>query len=63
MKYLDGQYYVEVRDHRYKNHPTEDISLGKRNPPQLLRTQYQVQSETQFRKKAKSCRKQSKIRS
>ena len=63
MKYLDGQYYVEVKDHRCEIHPTEDISLGKGNAPQLLRTQYHVQSETQFRKKAKSCRKQCKIRS
>ena len=25
MKYLNGEYYVEVRDHRYKTHPTEKI--------------------------------------
>ena len=53
MKYRDGQYYVEVKDQRYKFFPTEDISLGKGNPPQLLRTQNQVQCETQFRKKIK----------
>ena len=23
MKYLDGEYYVEVKGHRYKIHPTE----------------------------------------
>ena len=23
MKYLNGEYYVEVKDHRYKIHPTE----------------------------------------
>ena len=27
MKYLDGQYYVEVKDHRYKIHPTENKIL------------------------------------
>ena len=29
MKYLNGQYYVEVKDHRYKTHPTENILLRK----------------------------------
>ena len=42
MKYLNGEYYVEVKDHRYKNHPTENIILRKRDPPTSLRTQYQV---------------------
>ena len=50
MKYLNGQYYVEVKDHRYKIHPTENIILRKRDPPTSLRTQYQVQNETQIRK-------------
>ena len=49
MKYLSGNYYLEVKDHRYKIHPTENILLRKRNPPQSLRTQYQVQNETQIR--------------
>ena len=53
MKYLDGNYYVEVRDHRYKIHPTENIILRKRDPPTSLRTQYQVQNETQVRKNQK----------
>ena len=53
MKYLDGQYYVEVKDHRYKNHPTENIILRKRDPPQFLKTQNQVQNETQIRKNRK----------
>ena len=48
MKYLNGQYYVEVKDHRYKIHPTENIILRKRDPPTSLRTQYQVQIETQI---------------
>ena len=27
MKYLNGNYYVEVRDDRYRIHPTENIIL------------------------------------
>ena len=48
MKYLNGNYYVEVKDHRYKIHPTEKIILRKRNPSASLRTQYQVQNETKI---------------
>ena len=29
MKYLNGEYYVEVQDHRYKIHPTENNILRK----------------------------------
>ena len=50
MKYLNGRYYVEVEDHRYKIHPTENIILRLRDEPKSLRTQYQVQNETQIRK-------------
>ena len=53
MKYLGGNYYVEVKDKRYKNHPTENMILRKREPPQSLKTQYQVQNETQTRKNQK----------
>ena len=53
MKFLNGEYYVEVKDHRYKIHPTENIILRKRDPPQSLRTQYQVQTEIQITKKIK----------
>ena len=53
MKYLDGNYYVEVKDHRYKIHSTENIILRKRDPPTSLRTQYQVQNETLIRKNQK----------
>ena len=53
MKYLNGEYYVEVKDHRYKIHPTENIILRKRDPPTSLRTQNQVQNETQIRKNLK----------
>ena len=53
MKYLDGNYYVEVKDHRYKIHPTENIILRKRDPPTSLRTQYQLQNETQIRRNQK----------
>ena len=53
MKYLNGEYFVEVKDHRYKIHPTENIILRKRDPPTSLRTQYQVQNETQIRRNQK----------
>ena len=53
MKYLNGKNYVEVKDHRYKIHPTENIILRKRDPPTSLRTQYQVQNETLIRKNQK----------
>ena len=50
MEYLDDQHYVEVKDKRYRIHPTEKIILRKRDPPKSLGTQYQVQKETQVRK-------------
>ena len=50
MKYLDGRDYVEVKDHRYRIHPTENIILPKQDPTTSLRTQYQVQNETQIRR-------------
>ena len=53
MKYLNGENYVEVKDHRYIIHPTENILLRKRDPPSSLRTQYQVKNETQIRKNQK----------
>ena len=53
MKYLNGQYYVEVKDHRYKIHPTENIILRLRDEPKSLRTQYQVQNNTQIRRNQK----------
>ena len=53
MKYLDGNYYVEVKDHRYRIYPTEKILLRKRHPPTSLRTQYQDQNETRIRKNQK----------
>ena len=53
MKYLNGEYFVEVKDHRYKIHPTENIILRKRDPPASLRTQYQVQNQTKIRKNQK----------
>ena len=56
MKYLNGEYYVEVRDHRYKIHPTENIILRKRDPPTSLRTQYQVKNETKIRTNQKVIR-------
>ena len=53
MKYINGEYYVEVKDHRYKIHQTENIILRKRDEPKSLRTQYQVQNDTRIRKNQK----------
>ena len=53
MKNLNGENYVEVKDHRYKIHPSENILLQKRHPPTSLGTQYQVQNDTQIRKNQK----------
>ena len=53
MKYLNDEYYVKVKDHRYKIHPTENIILRLRDEPKSLRTQYQVQNETQIRRNQK----------
>ena len=53
MKYLNGEFYIEVKDHRYRIHPTEIIILQKRDPPTSLRTQYQVQNETKIRRNQK----------
>ena len=56
MKYLNSEYYVEVKDHRYKIHPTQNIILRKRDPPTSPRTQYQVQNETKIRRNQKVIR-------
>ena len=56
MKYLDSNYYVEVKDLRYRVHQTEKIILRLRDDPKSLRTQYQVQNETQIRKNQKVIR-------
>ena len=53
MNYLNSEYYVEVKDLRYKIHPPENIILRKRDPPTSLGFQYQVQNETQIRKNQK----------
>ena len=33
MKYLNGKYYVEVKDKRYKIHPTEKTIIKERDEP------------------------------
>ena len=50
MKYLNGEYYVEVKDHRYIIHPIGNVILRKRDPPISLGTQYQVQNDTKIRR-------------
>ena len=57
MKYLNGEFYVEVKDHRYKIHPTENIILGLRDEPKSPRTQYQVHNEAQIRRNQKVIKK------
>ena len=53
MKFPNDQNYVEVKDKRYIIHPTENIVLRQRDPPLSLRTQYQIQNNTQIRKNQK----------
>ena len=53
MKFLNGVYYEEVKDKRYKVHPTENIITRLPDLPKSLRTQDQVQIETQIRKNQK----------
>ena len=53
MNFLNGEFDVEIKDHRYRMHPTENIILRKRDPPRSLRTQYQVQNNTQIRRNQK----------
>ena len=53
MKYLNGKYYVEVKDKRYLIHPTGIFILRLRDPPKSLRNQYQVQNEREIRKNQK----------
>ena len=53
VKYLNSENYVEVKDHRYKVHPTENILIRSRDPPKSLRTKYQVRNETQIRRNQK----------
>ena len=56
MKYLNGIYYVEVKDHRYRIHPIENNILRKRVSPISLGTQYKVQNNTQMMKNQKGIR-------
>ena len=53
MKFLKGRYNVELKDHRYKIHPTWNIILGERDLLKSRRTQYQVQNNTQIRRNQK----------
>ena len=53
MKYLDGNYFVEVKDHRYRIHQNENIILRKQDPPTSLRTQFQVPNKTQNKRNHK----------
>ena len=53
MKYLNGNYYVVVKNNRYRIHPTENIILRLCDESKSPKTQYQVQNETQIRKKSK----------
>ena len=53
MKYHIGKYYVEVKDKKYKIHPSENIILREREQPKSLRTQYKVQNDTKIRRNQK----------
>ena len=49
MKNLDVSYYVEVKNHRHRIHPTEKIILSFRDESKSLRIRCPVQNETQIR--------------
>ena len=53
MKFFHGKYYVGLKDKRYRIHPTEKIILGLHDEPKLIRTENQVQIDTQIRKNQK----------
>ena len=53
MIFLNGQFYVEVKDKRYRIYPTDNIILRERDPPKSLRNHYQVQKNIQIRKNQK----------
>ena len=53
MRYLNGQYYVEVKDHRCRIRPTEIIILRFCDEPKSFRTQYHIQNCTRMRKNQK----------
>ena len=61
MNFLNGEDYVEVKDHRYKIDPTENIILRKRDPPTSLRNHYQVPNETQIRGNQKVVKNNGKL--
>ena len=53
MKYPYGRCYVEVKDRRYLFHPIEIIIVKLQVEPKSLRSQYQVQKNTQIKKSQK----------
>ena len=53
MKYLYGKFYVELKNKRYIIQPTRNTILGLREEPKSLRTQYQVEHNTQITKNQK----------
>ena len=54
MKYLNGKFYVEVKDHRYTIHNGQILRL--RPPPKSLKTMYQVMYDVKLPKKSKVIR-------
>ena len=50
MKFPSGNYYAEVKDNRYRIHPSKNKILRLRDEPKSLRTQYRAQNNTQIRK-------------
>ena len=54
MKIPKQEFYVKVKDHRYKNHPSENNVLQKPDPLKSVRTQNQVQNDTQISKNQKA---------
>ena len=53
MLYLNGKYYVEVKDKRYSIHPLFETILRETEEPKNFRTLYHVRSKTQIGKNRK----------
>ena len=49
-------FFLKKKDERYLIHPTENIPLRLRDPPNALRTHYHLQKETEIRKNQKVMR-------
>ena len=47
MKYPNSDYFVEVKDHHYIIHPTENTFLRKQDPPKSNSRRYSKKEKSQ----------------